>query len=80
MIRFLDTKGIKRMLLVYFTLPCSCFAHLCPSCIEEILSEELENVRSRLADINSLEFSVKTAEKRLDVIRCCLRESQVIFT
>ncbi|KAK7496039.1 hypothetical protein BaRGS_00012740 [Batillaria attramentaria] len=47
------------------------------SCIEIILSEELATVKSKLADISTLESAEKTAEERLSFVRASLRGSRV---
>lgn len=47
------------------------------SAIEIILSEELASVKSKLADISTLESAEKTAEERLSFVRASLRGSRV---
>lgn len=50
---------------------------LFPSCIEIILAEELATVKSKLADISTLESAEQTAEERLSFVRASLRGSKV---
>ncbi|XP_070212949.1 unconventional myosin-IXb-like [Littorina saxatilis] len=47
------------------------------SCIEIILAEELATVKSKLADISTLESAEQTAEERLSFVRASLRGSKV---
>ncbi|XP_076443388.1 unconventional myosin-IXb-like isoform X3 [Babylonia areolata] len=47
------------------------------SCIEVILAEELDTVKSKLADISMLESAEQTAEERLSHVRASLRDTKM---